>query len=167
MDAASELVDLLSRHHRRIVFAESCTGGLVAATMTRIPGVSNWLCGSAVTYQEETKQAWLNISAHDLHEFTAVSDQVTRAMAFEVLAKTSQADIAVAVTGHLGPDAPQDIDGTVYIACACRGETESQTNSVRIQLVANDRRGRQIEATREVLRFAKEANLLSANRSHP
>ena len=156
IDAARLLVRILSEHKIKIVFAESCTGGLVSATLTRIPGVSSWLCGSAVTYQEETKQAWLNVSAEDLGRFTAVSEQVTRAMAREVLAKTPQADLAVAVTGHLGPDAPPEIDGVVFVASCSRIPNESQTIAKQLRLTSLDRGSRQIEATDAVLRFAKE-----------
>ena len=153
-ESASRLVDLLSRRNLRIVFAESCTGGLVAATLTQIPGVSNWLCGSAVTYQEETKQAWLDVPEHDLQEHTAVSEQVTRVMAQQVLAKTPQADFAVAVTGHLGPDAPHELDGVVFIAGVSRSRTEPAIEATQIQLTRQDRRSRQIEAAEAVLRFA-------------
>lgn len=153
---ARRLVDQLSRRDLRIVFAESCTGGLVAATLTQIPGVSNWLCGSAVTYQEATKQAWLNVPEHDLRQYTAVSEQVTRVMAQQVLAKTPQADFAVAVTGHLGPDAPKDIDGVVFIAAASREIPESDVATMQIRLTQDDRRSRQIEAAGAVLRFTIE-----------
>ena len=129
--------------------------GLVSATLTRIPGVSSWLCGSAVTYQNETKQAWLDVTEHDLREFTAVSEQVTRVMAAEVLAKTPQADLAVAVTGHLGPDAPAEMDGIIYVAGALRGQSHQEMRTSRIRLTGNDRRNRQIEATESVLLFAQ------------
>ena len=155
-ETAASLVDQLSRRNLRIVFAESCTGGLVAATLTQIPGVSNWLCGSAVTYQDETKQAWLNVPEHDLRECTAVSEQVTRVMAQQVLKKTPQAAISVAVTGHLGPDAPEEIDGVVFIACASRDAAESVVATEQLRLTQNDRRSRQVEAAEAVLRFTIE-----------
>ena len=153
-NAARDLVDQLSQRNLRIVFAESCTGGLVAATLTQIPGVSSWLCGSAVTYQEETKQAWLDVSERDLKQFTAVSEQVTRVMAWGVLRQTPQADVAVSVTGHLGPDAPREIDGIIFVASVRRGQSESEVETMRVKLKQTERQPRQVEATEVVLRFA-------------
>jgi nicotinamide-nucleotide amidase len=155
LESARVLVDELIRRNMRVVFAESCTGGLVAATLTQIPGVSSWLCGSAVTYQEETKRAWLDVCENDLDVFTAVSEQVTRAMAQGVLEKTPQADIAVAVTGHLGPNAPPKIDGVVFIASVCR-RSNADTAVLRLSLKQSQRHARQVEAAEAVLRFALE-----------
>ncbi len=58
-DDAQRLVDVLKRLDTKIVFAESCTAGLVSATLARVPGVSAYLCGSAVTYRDEVKTAWV------------------------------------------------------------------------------------------------------------
>ena len=156
MVAARDLADDLGRLRRRVVFAESCTGGLVSATMTQIPGISSWLCGSAVTYQDKTKSAWLDVSENDLNQFTSVSEQVTRVMAREVLLKTPQADFAVAVTGHLGPGAPSEIDGIVYVAGITRGPSDVAIRTSRIRLNMKDRRDRQIEAAENVLRYSRD-----------
>ncbi len=98
---AKELSRQLSFHKTRIVFAESCTAGLVSAILAQVPGISNWLCGSAVTYQECVKEKWLDIDAEILAQHTAVSAQVTQKMAENVLKKTPAADFSVAITGHL------------------------------------------------------------------
>lgn len=114
--AAQNLAVTLQRVQRRIVFAESCTAGLVSATLGRIPGISQWLCGSAVVYRLDTKHRWLGVSQADLIQPGPVSPQVAEAMARGVLERTPEADLAVAVTGHLGPDAPLEQDGLVYLA---------------------------------------------------
>lgn len=126
-EAADRLVGTLRQTGRRIVFAESCTAGLIAATLARIPGVSEHLCGSAVVYRNATKTAWLGVSADDLADESIgpVSEPVAAAMAIGVLARTPEADLAASVTGHLGPDAPAELDGVIYVGVARRDQAGS------------------------------------------
>ena len=154
-ESARQLARQLAETRTRLVLAESCTGGLAAATLAAIPGISQWLCGSAVTYREQSKIDWLGVSAADIARVTAVSAEVARAMAWGVLLRTSEADLAVSVTGHLGPDAPAAYDGLVWLGVARRhaGWIESPsavrhilTNTLRVQ--------RQREAATLVLRQA-------------
>ncbi|MGH7199146.1 MAG: CinA family protein [Planctomycetaceae bacterium] len=118
--AAERAAGLLKRHDRHVVLAESCTGGLVSAALVQVPGVSTHYCGSAVVYQLATKARWLGVSAALLHHPGPVSREVVAAMAEGVLRTTPHADLSAAVTGHLGPDAPPEQDGLVYIALAER-----------------------------------------------
>jgi len=123
---AKRLSELLEEHDLKIVFAESCTGGLVSATLTRIPGVSAYHCGSAVVYRKETKSGWLGIPRTMLDKPGPVSRVVAAEMARRVLAKTPEADLSAAVTGHLGPGAPKRQDGLVYVALALRGPSRRE-----------------------------------------
>jgi nicotinamide-nucleotide amidase len=82
--------------------AESCTGGLIAATLTAIAGSSDVVDRGFVTYSNEAKMEVLGVPGGLLGEHGAVSEPVARAMAEGALAR-SQADIAVAVTGVAGP----------------------------------------------------------------
>ena len=144
---ALRLVEQLAERNQRVVFAESCTGGLVAATLAQVPGVSEVLCGSAVTYREATKSAWLGVSADDLSQYSAVSEPVARQMALGALEHTPEADLAASVTGHLGPDAPPELDGIIYIALAQRADSKPNIVSVtRHQLSETTRVVRQQEA---------------------
>jgi nicotinamide-nucleotide amidase len=118
--AAERLAECLARTGTRLVLAESCTGGLACAALAMVPGVSRWLCGCAVTYREATKTAWLGVSAEELERFTAVSREVADQMAQGVLRRTPEADWAASITGHLGPGAPDGLDGTVWIGVAGR-----------------------------------------------
>lgn len=118
--AAARLARSLQQSGQQIVLAESCTAGLVAASLGQIAGISRWLCGSWVSYQEASKRQWLAIPAELLYQHTAVSSAVAIAMAQGALMRTDSADLAVSVTGHLGPQAPADQDGQVFIAIACR-----------------------------------------------
>lgn len=122
MVLAKSVVERLKAGNCRIVLAESCTGGLVSAILTRIPGVSQYHCGSAVVYQVETKTSWLGVRRSLLKNPGPVSPEVAAEMAIGALRKTPQADAAAAVTGHLGPGAPPAQDGLVYLAFARRSE---------------------------------------------
>ncbi len=167
---ARRLADLLSQSGRKIVFAESCTGGLVSASLTRIPGISAFHCGSAVVYQIATKQEWLGIPANLLEKPGPVSRIVAEQMATRVLERTPQADLAVSVTGHLGPNAPPQQDGLVFIGSAVRSCQSADGSAVgafsvsaqRLKLPASTgnpapsrlRIQRQMAVTEYVLRFA-------------
>lgn len=120
MSLVRQIADRLRQMQVRIVFAESCTAGLVSATLAREPGISEFHCGSAVVYRVETKRQWLGVPAALLDEFGAVSDPVARAMALGVLQRTPEADCSAAITGHLGPNSPADQDGLVFVAWARR-----------------------------------------------
>jgi len=137
---------------RRIVLAESCTAGLVAALLGQVPGISNYLCGSAVTYRASVKQDWLGVSAEVVETHTTESIETTMAMAIGVLNKTQEANFSAAITGHLGPDAPPEIDGKVFVAIAARidGSVEIVLKH-EAQLNSATRMERQYEAAATVL----------------
>jgi nicotinamide-nucleotide amidase len=118
---ANQVVAALRARNIRLVLAESCTAGLAAAILARIPGVSEFLCGSAVVYQVETKVRWLRVSRRLLHSPGPVSREVAIEMANGVLKSTPQADVSAAITGHFGPNAPDGQDGLVFMAFAERG----------------------------------------------
>ena len=118
-----ELASLLIQQQRKVVFAESCTGGLISATLARFPGISCVHCGSAVVYRLDTKIQWLGIPAKMLIDPGPVSDVVAQAMAEGVLSRTPEAAIGVSITGHLGPEAPPELDGKIFVGFALRGKT--------------------------------------------
>lgn len=111
---------------RRIVLAESCTGGLVAAAITEIAGSSAVLDRGFVTYSNEAKIESLGVSEELIDTFGAVSPAVAWAMARGAL-KHSDADVAVAITGIAGPGGGTQSKpvGTVVFACAMRGQNEN------------------------------------------
>lgn len=155
---AQRLAQRLAERRCRIVFAESCTAGLIAATLAAVPGISRWLCGSAVTYREATKQTWLGVSEQTLAQFTAVSAQVAQQMAWGVLEKTPEADLAVSITGHLGPGAPASLDGIAFVGWCFRPATSPAAVTVeRLQLAAASRGERQRDAAKAALQIALDA----------
>jgi nicotinamide-nucleotide amidase len=117
---ARRVARLLEASGRKVVFAESCTGGLVSGSLTKIPGISNFHCGGVVVYRSATKREYLGIPAAMLDDPGAVSGEVAAMMARRVLEKTPEADVAASVTGHLGPNAPAKLDGLVFVAVVCR-----------------------------------------------
>ncbi len=106
----------------RLVTAESCTGGLVAACLTAIPGASDVVERGFVTYSNEAKTELIGVPAGLGDRHGAVSAQVVRAMAEGALAN-SRADAAVAVTGVAGPggETPGKPVGVVYLCAARKG----------------------------------------------
>jgi nicotinamide-nucleotide amidase len=122
MDAAKSVLDANRALGKRIAVAESCTGGLVAAALTAIPGSSDVLDVGFVTYSNDAKQSVLGVGSEILETFGAVSIATAWAMAQGALEK-SGADVAVSVTGIAGPDGGTDKKpvGTVVFARAVRG----------------------------------------------
>lgn len=151
------LAESLADKQLKIVFAESCTGGLVSAALAGVPGISEWLCGSAVTYRSATKVAWLGVDEQRIAQETAVCSDVAEQMALGVLENTPEADVALSITGHLGPDAPDELDGVVFVAIASRRENAvPETDVVRHVLTTADRLVRQREAATFVMLTALE-----------
>ena len=115
---------------RRIVVAESCTGGLVAAALTEIPGSSAVLDRGFVTYSNESKKETLGVAGDVIDAFGAVSVACVYAMAQGALER-SDADVAVAISGIAGPDGgtTQRPIGTVVFARAFRAAEEREAES--------------------------------------
>lgn len=151
---ARELAAGLETRQLKIVLAESCTAGLAAALLAQTPGISRFLVGSMVTYQENAKERWLGIDPGLIRRFTAVSAPVTQAMARNVLNQTEEADFAVAITGHLQHEAaPDGCHALVAVACRQAGRAECRA-AIGYRLRAAGRTNRQWEAARAVLDVA-------------
>ena len=118
---AKRLLDLYRARGKRVATAESCTGGLVAASLTAIAGSSDVFDCSFVTYSDGAKQKMLGVPASALRRYGAVSAETAAAMAKGAL-KRSAADCAVSITGIAGPSggSRQKPVGLVYFAAVCR-----------------------------------------------
>jgi nicotinamide-nucleotide amidase len=127
---AAELLDACRAATETIVTAESCTGGLVAATLTAIPGSSDVFERGFVTYSNSAKSEMLGVPFWLIERHGAVSEDVARAMAGGALTH-SRASLAVAITGIAGPGGgTQDKPvGLVYFA-AGRRDTMIASGSV-------------------------------------
>lgn len=131
----NKVSDELKKHHRTIATAESCTGGLLAHTLTNISGSSEYFDRGVVTYSNKAKIELLGVSEKLLQTHGAVSKQVAAAMA-EGIRYHAHVDYGLATTGIAGPtggttDKPV---GLVYIAIATQ-----ETTDVREYLFTGDR----------------------------
>jgi nicotinamide-nucleotide amidase len=115
---------LLNKNNLTLATAESCTGGYLAHMITSVPGSSRYFKGSVIAYSNEVKIAQLGVSAEDLKQYGAVSEEVAKAMA-EGVRKELNADIAIATTGIAGPDGGtvEKPVGTVWIAYSDKYKT--------------------------------------------
>jgi nicotinamide-nucleotide amidase len=114
---------LLADRGMSVGLAESCTGGLIAARLTDIPGSSAYFAGAVVAYDNRVKRDVLAVPAGELAGFGAVSREVARSMAVGVR-KLLKTDIGLAVTGIAGPGGgtPGKPVGLVYLALDCSGK---------------------------------------------
>ena len=121
VEKARKVVEANRAAGKRIAVAESCTGGLVSAALTEIPGSSEMFEAGYVTYSNAAKISELKVSEEVVDTFGAVSVATAWAMARGALA-ASDADVAVAITGVAGPGggSPQKPVGTVVFARAER-----------------------------------------------
>lgn len=117
--AVAELGECLRVHDDKLATAESCTGGLLASTLTDVSGSSDWFAGSVVAYANEVKSNLLGVDSTVLTDHGAVSEPVVLAMAEGVL-KTIGAQYSVAISGIAGPTGgtPDKPVGSVWMAWA-------------------------------------------------
>lgn len=121
------LAALLRERHMVCATAESCTGGLIGAMLTAVPGSSEWYAGGVVSYANSVKENLLGVPGGVLASCGAVSAPVVEAMA-EGACRAAGADAACAVSGVAGPGGgtPGKPVGTVWIGWSVRGRTDSQ-----------------------------------------
>ena len=136
-ELADAFLKACARHKILAATAESCTGGLIIAAMTDIPGSSSMVDRGFVTYSNEAKIEMLGVRAETLATYGAVSRETALEMAMGALAR-SRAGIALAVTGIAGPDggSAQKPVGTVWFGLALKGRP------AQAELHTFDNRGR-------------------------
>lgn len=127
---AADLLNAAQANGDLVATAESCTGGLVAATLTAVPGSSNVFERGFVTYSNTAKSEMLGVPFWLIERHGAVSEDVARAMAGGALTH-SRASVAVAVTGIAGPDGgtPEKPVGLVHFAA---GRADGEMHHERV-----------------------------------
>lgn len=117
------VAELLCEKSFSIATAESCTGGMIAATLISYPGISKVFKEGAVTYSNEAKIKRLGVSEETLNKFGAVSKETAKEIA-EGMARVANTDIAISTTGLAGPDGGTDEKpvGLVYIGIFIKGK---------------------------------------------
>lgn len=135
-----------------VAVAESCTGGLVAATITEVPGSSGYFLGGVVSYADDAKAALLGVPEPMLAAHGAVSAQVAVAMVAGTRARFGS-DLAVSITGVAGPDGGTESKpvGLTYVGIADGSGTD-----VRRFTFSHDRAGNRDAAAREALGWLLE-----------
>ena len=147
VEKAREVVDANRAAGRRLAIAESCTGGLVSAALTEIPGSSDVFEAGYVTYSNAAKIAQLKVSEDVVDTFGSVSVATAWAMARGALA-ASGADVAVAITGIAGPGGgtPSKPVGTVVFARAERDADPAKIVADQKLFEAEGRSGVRLQA---------------------
>jgi len=152
------LVELLLAKKATLATAESCTGGLVAKSITDVAGSSAVFAGGWVTYANEMKAAQLNVPMSLIEKHGAVSEPVARSMAQGAIEK-SGATLSVAITGIAGPGGGTEAKpvGTIWIAIGSRDQaTGTIATDARLYYLPGDReqiRDRAAKCAMQMLRF--------------
>ena len=157
LDAARELLGALEGRGMTLATAESCTGGLIAAALTAVPGSSAVVTRGYVTYSNDAKEEMLGVPAELLRTVGAVSEEVTRAMAEGAL-RASGANVALSCTGIAGPGGatPNKPVGLVFIGCAMRGAAAGPAWVAR-HVFPGDRAAVRAATVAEAFALAREA----------
>lgn len=123
---AEKIAKKLLEKGATLAVAESCTGGLLAGTLTDFPGAGGFFRGGAVTYATDTKTKILGVPAELIARFGVVSAECAKAMALGA-AKEFRADFALSTTGIAGPGggSPETPVGTVFIGVATPSGAEA------------------------------------------
>jgi nicotinamide-nucleotide amidase len=139
LQLATRIGAALRNAERRVVTAESCTGGWIGKVLTDVAGSSAWYLGGVVAYSNSLKQLLLGVHAKTLAAHGAVSEVTAREMAIGAL-QTLGGHIAIAVTGIAGPEGgqPGKPVGTVWFGWAWRAGPEIDTRAA-LETFAGDR----------------------------
>ena len=122
---ADAIGKLLCDSKSTLAVAESCTGGMLAAMLTEVPGASEYFLGGVIAYSNEVKQRLLGVPRELITAHGAVSEEIARAMS-EGCRESFGSDYALSITGIAGPTAPDSSKpvGLVYIALGSADATE-------------------------------------------
>ncbi len=160
---AAQLQGLCLGRGLTVALAESCTGGLVAATLTEVPGSSGYFRGAIVSYSDLAKSSLLDVPSAMLAAHGAVSAQTARAMAIGARERFG-ASLAASVTGISGPAGGSDEKpvGLTYIAIA-----DGVSSDVHRKVWSGDRRANRNASARAVLEWLIERAEVAPPGGHP
>lgn len=147
-----ELVEILTKKQYKITTAESCTGGLVAATIVNVSGASEVFQAGFVTYANEAKEKELGVKSETLQTYGAVSEKTAKEMAIGCAAH-AKAQVGISTTGIAGPGGgtAEKPVGLVYIGCAVRSNVYVEKN-----VFSGDRQQIRRQAADRAIGFALE-----------
>ena len=147
-----ELVEILTKQQYKITTAESCTGGLGAATIVNVSGASEVFQAGFVTYANEAKEKELGVKSETLQTYGAVSEKTAKEMAIGCAAH-AKAQVGISTTGIAGPGGgtAEKPVGLVYIGCAVRSNVYVEKN-----VFSGDRQQVRRQAADRAIGFALE-----------
>lgn len=147
-----ELVEILTKKQYKITTAESCTGGLVAATIVNVSGASEVFQAGFVTYANEAKEKELGVKSETLQTYGAVSEKTAKELAIGCAAH-AKAQVGISTTGIAGPGGgtAEKPVGLVYIGCAVRSNVYVEKN-----VFSGDRQQVRRQAADRAIGFALE-----------
>jgi nicotinamide-nucleotide amidase len=150
---AQQVGERFLRQRRTLAVAESCTGGLLGAALTEVPGSSAYFRGGVISYADPVKVEQLGVPEATLRRYGAVSEQTAAAMASGVRERL-QADVGVSITGVAGPDA----EGSKPVGLTFVGIAAGAVTTLRFQWTGDrwDNRRRSVIAALELLVRAPE-----------
>jgi nicotinamide-nucleotide amidase len=150
---AQQVGERLRKLRKSLAVAESCTGGLLGAALTDVPGSSAYFLGGVISYADQVKREQLGVLEATLHHSGAVSEQTAAAMASGVR-RLMHADIGVSITGVAGPEA----EGSKPVGLTFIGIAGTSVTTHRFQWTGDrwDNRRRSVIAALELLVRAPE-----------
>ncbi len=152
IDYAKTLAQLLLTKGWKLALAESCTGGLVCATLTELPGSSDWFERGYITYSNQAKTECLGVPEELLQTDGAVSESVAKAMA-QGAQINAGVDLAVSITGIAGPSGGSEVKpvGTVCFGWAIKNVAGENITTCQTKLFSGDRQSIRQQATEHAL----------------
>jgi len=152
IDYAKTLAQLLLAKSWKIALAESCTGGLVCATLTELPGSSEWFERGYITYSNQAKTECLGVPEELLQTYGAVSEPVAKAMA-QGAQINARVDLGVSITGIAGPTGgtAEKPVGTVCFGWAIRNAAGENITTCQTKVFIGDRQSIRQQATEYAL----------------
>lgn len=152
-ELASRVIEIFREKGLSLALAESCTGGMIAETITNVVGASDIFYGSAVTYVNSAKEHILGVAHETLEKHGAVSSECAEEMACGARSVYG-ADVAMSVTGIAGPGGGSEAKpvGTVWFGLAAKGDAETFR-----RCFDGDRAAVRRQTVEEVLRRLAEA----------
>jgi nicotinamide-nucleotide amidase len=153
-ELATQVGERLRKLRKSLAVAESCTGGLLGAAVTDVPGSSAYFLGGVISYADRVKVEQLRVPEATLRRYGAVSEQTAAAMATGVR-ELLQADIGVSITGVAGPD----VEGSKPVGLTYIGIAAGAVTTHRFQWTGDrwDNRRRSVIAALELLVRAPES----------
>ena len=152
LDTVKTLAEILLSKNWKMAAAESCTGGLVCASLTELAGSSEWFERGYITYSNEAKEESLGVPAELIQSFGAVSEEVAKAMAKGAQAN-SGAQAAIAITGIAGPSggSAEKPVGTVCFGWAIQNDADEKRVLTKTMHFEGDRQAIREQACHYVL----------------